>query len=80
MRPHIFETYEDLEKYLRQFVNFHGDPAPYDFVGAFHLFLAILDSLGRHHLDADVESLKECGVTLSREQWAFIEKLRLLEQ
>ena len=80
MRPDILNTYEDLEKYLREFVNFHGDPAPYDYVGAFHLFLAILDNLARNHLDADLESLKECGVHLSPEQRAFIEKLRTLDE
>jgi hypothetical protein len=38
------ETFEELEQYVREFVNFHGDPAPYDFGGAVALLLALLNT------------------------------------
>lgn len=46
-------TYEELEAYLRQFINFEGSSSQYDFVGAFHLFLALLDNLAVNpsHID-----------------------------
>ncbi|HQX51050.1 MAG TPA: hypothetical protein PLR25_14145 [Planctomycetaceae bacterium] len=68
-------SYEDLEHYLRGFTNFSGDPVPYDFNGAFHLFLAILDNLANHSLDADVEALGENRPWLTEKQLDFLRKL-----
>jgi hypothetical protein len=49
MKIQEVRTYEELQGYLREFSNFLGDPTPYDFIGAFHLFLAILDNLAKNH-------------------------------
>ncbi|WP_339909905.1 hypothetical protein [Symmachiella dynata] len=68
-------SYEDLERYLREFTNFSGDPVPYDFIGAFHLFLAILDNLANHSIDADFEPLEEDPQLLTDEQCKFLGKL-----
>lgn len=68
-------TFEDLEQYLREFTNFSGDPVPYDFNGAFHLFLAVLDNLANHSLDADVEVLGEDRPWLTEKQLDFLRKL-----
>jgi hypothetical protein len=59
MKIEDVRTFEALEKYLKEFRNFHDEPAPYDFNGAFHLFLAILDNLARNHLDVDVAQHEE---------------------
>ena len=69
------KTFEDLEKYLREFTNFSGDPVPYDFNGAFHLFLAILENLANHSLDDDVETLEEDRPWLTEEQRKFLGKI-----
>jgi len=53
------KSFEDLERYLATFANFHGDPVPYDFFGAFTLFLAILDNLAARHLDSEIDGLRE---------------------
>jgi len=66
------QSYDDLERYLREFVNILGDPLPYDFTGAAHLFLAILDNLRIHALDAELEDIGGC---FSVEQAAFLHRL-----
>jgi hypothetical protein len=73
-------TFEELAEYLRGFVNAHGDPAPYDFNGAFHLFLSLLDNLSQHHLDADLEDLSDSAFSFTDRQKAFLDKLRTLER
>ena len=78
MRIEEIRTFEDLERYLREFTNFLGDPIPYDFNGAFHLFLAILDNLARHHLDADLESHEDFRPWFTEGQLRFLEKLQRL--
>jgi hypothetical protein len=72
-------SFGDLERYLREFANFHDEPAPYDFNGAFHLFLAILDNLARNHHDVDVEELEELRPWFTEEQVCFLKKLKRLE-
>lgn len=72
------KTFEELERYLREFTNFAGDPVPYDFNGAFHLFLAILDNLACNHLDADIESHEEFRPWFSEAQGQFLSKLSRL--
>ncbi len=68
-------SFEDLEAYLRGFVNFGGGPVPYDFGGALLLCLALLDNLRANHIDAD---LGDVAGYLSPEQKAFL--LRLAER
>lgn len=65
-------SYEDLLAYLRHFVNFGGDPVPYDFNEVVHLMLAILDNLGHNALEAELEGVAE---SFSDEQAAFFLKL-----
>jgi hypothetical protein len=38
-------SYEELQQYLRRFVNISGDAVPYDFNAVVHLMLAILDNM-----------------------------------
>ena len=45
--------YEELEATLRRWTNVGGDPAPYDFVGMFHLFRACVQNMMEHSMDAD---------------------------
>jgi hypothetical protein len=68
-------SYEDLERYLRHFVNISCDPVPYDFNGVVHLMLALLDNLREHALDAELEDLRD---SLTEEQVEFF--LRLADQ
>ena len=68
-------NYEELCDYLRQFVNAHGDPAPYDFNGVVQLLLATLDNLRQNASDAEIEDI---GASLDDEQAAFL--LRLAKQ
>lgn len=75
MRIEQVKTFEELEEYLREFTNFLGDPAPYDFNGAFHLFLAILDNLATHSLQADVDDLEKDPPPLAEKQVDFLRKL-----
>lgn len=69
------DTFEDLEKYLREFHNFHDEPAPYDFNGAFHLLLAILENLARHSTAADVDEHIECKPWFTDQQLRFLQQL-----
>ena len=78
MKIEQVRSFEDLERYLREFSNFSGEPVPYDFNGAFRLFLAILDNLARHHLDTDIESLEEFRPCLDENQRQFLNKLNRL--
>jgi hypothetical protein len=66
------ETFQDLEQYLREFVNFHGDPAPYDFSGSAALMLASLNNLREKALSAELESLPE---SLTDDEALFILQL-----
>jgi hypothetical protein len=75
LTPADIKSFEDLERYLAAFANFHGDPMPYDFVGAFALFVAMLDNLAANHVDADLEGLAETGPPLTDGQRAFLLKL-----
>jgi hypothetical protein len=60
---------------LKEFRNFRDEPGQYDFNGAFHLFLAILDNLARNHLDVDVEEHEELRPWIAEEQRVFLKKL-----
>jgi hypothetical protein len=68
-------SFEELEAYLRGFVNISGEPVPYDFGGVLLLWLALLDNLRANHIDAD---LGDVAGYLSPEQAAFL--LRLAER
>lgn len=65
-------SYEDLLAYLRHFVNFRGDPVPYDFDGVVHLMLATLDNLSHNASEAELEDM---AGSFSDEQAAFPLKL-----
>lgn len=78
MRIEEVRTDEDLQRYLGEFTNLLGDPVPYDFNGAFQVFLAILGNLARHHLDADLESHEEFRPWFTDEQRTFLKKLERL--
>jgi hypothetical protein len=78
MKIQEVRTYEELQGYLREFSNFLGDPTPYDFIGAFHLFLAILDNLAKNHIDADLESAEEFRPWFNEEQFRFLQQLERL--
>jgi hypothetical protein len=73
------DTFEELEDYLRGFINFHGrGEVYYDFVGTFVLFEALVDNLSRYSLPADLESLaeiKDAEPILNRVQIRFLRQL-----
>jgi hypothetical protein len=66
------QSYEDLQAYLRGFVNFDGAPVPYDFNGTVHLLLALLDNLRANATEADLEDIRG---SFTDEQAAFFLKL-----
>ena len=68
-------SFEALENYLKEFRNFRDEPTQYDFNGAFHLFLAILDNLARNHHDVDVEGHEELRPWFTEEQRGFSRKM-----
>jgi hypothetical protein len=70
--PVTFASYEELEAYLREYRNGHGDPVPYDVVGVFHLLLALVDNLRENHIEADLEQFAD---GIEPEQLVFLEKL-----
>ena len=78
MKIEQVKTFEDLEQYLREFTNFSSDPVPYDFIGAFLLFRAILDNLARNSLEADIEELAEAKPCFSEDQLEFLRRLDCL--
>jgi hypothetical protein len=78
MKIESVRTYEALEQYLKEFRNFQDEPAGYDFNGAFHLFLAVLDNLARNHLDVDLDEHEEGRPWFTTEQRAFLKKLERL--
>lgn len=78
MKIEQVKSFEDLEQFLREFINFSGDPCPYDFNGAFHLFLAILDNLSRNYDDADIESHEKCRPWFNDDQRQFLSNLNRL--
>jgi hypothetical protein len=54
-----FASYEQLERYLRDFTNFGGGPVPYDFNGVLRLLLAVADNLrDNSYLDAHAEDIQ----------------------
>ena len=75
MKIENVRSYEAMVLYLREFRNFHDEPGPYDFNGAFHLLLAILENLARHHLEGDVEEQEELRPWFTEEQLHFLKKL-----
>ena len=58
MKIRDLQTFEQLETYLREFTNAHGDAVPYDFVGAYSLFLAIVENLAQYGLESDLQRMK----------------------
>lgn len=85
MRLEQVNTYEQLESFLRNFVNFHGDPAPYDFNGLLHLVLAGVDSLRENATEQD---FLDFSASITDEQAEFLatmlsrrtESIRQLEE
>ena len=67
-----FDRYEELQAYLRGFVQFGGDDPPYDFNGIVHLMLALLDNLRSNALEADLEDVRG---SFTDDQAAFFLKL-----
>lgn len=67
-----FNTYEDLQVFLRNFINFHEDSGQYDQNGLVHLMLAILDNLRANALEVDLE---EIGYAFEDDQTAFFLKI-----
>ena len=53
-----FQSYEELEEFLRSWRNWHGE-GDYDFTGMVHLLAACLGNLNEHALEADLEDLAE---------------------
>ncbi len=52
---------DDVRRFIRQYVNGHGDPAPYDVNGVIHLALAALDNLAERGIKADWEQLADAA-------------------
>jgi hypothetical protein len=67
-----FQSHAELRAYLRDLVNFTGDPVPYDFNTVVHLMLALLDNLRDHALEAELEAI---GESMTLEQATFFRKL-----
>ena len=66
------QSYGALQAYLRGFVNFGGDPVPYDFNSTVHLMLALLDNLRAHALEVELEDSRG---SFTDEQAAFFLKV-----
>jgi len=73
-----FNRYEDLQAYLRRFINFGGDPVPYDFNGTVHLMLALLENLRDNALDAELEEIR--GSFTDDQATFFLKLAKHLEQ
>jgi hypothetical protein len=67
-----FDRYAELREYLRGFINFGGDPVPYDVNGVVHLVLALLDNLRANALPAE---LQQISGAFTDEQAAFFLQL-----
>jgi hypothetical protein len=68
-------TYEDLERFLREFVNFGEDVGQYDFNGALYLLRALLENLATNCCDGDDEVLGYFREELKPEHKQFLKKL-----
>jgi hypothetical protein len=68
-------TYEDLERFLREFVNFGEDVGQYDSNGALYLLRAVLENLSSNYCDGDDEVLDDFCRELTPEQKQFLKKL-----
>lgn len=66
------DSYEQLVDYLREFVNWQGEVAPYDAVGVTHLLGALLDNLHRHGIEADFVEMQE---RLTSDQEAVLRRI-----
>jgi hypothetical protein len=65
------DSFEELKTYLRQFTTW-GDRGGFDFCGATHLLMAIMDCIRLTANDAELEEMREL---LDEEQVAFIVRL-----
>ncbi len=74
MRLDDVHSYADLEKYLREFINWFDDPVPYDFHGVVRLLLAALDNLQKNALEAELEDV---GYFLNDSQREYLAKLAI---
>jgi hypothetical protein len=52
------EKYETLEKYLQDWINFHGEGG-YDFNGALNLLAAILRNMKKNAIESDFDELHD---------------------
>jgi len=49
------KSYEQLQNYLKSFINWRGDVGPYDFGAVANLLGALLDNIREHAQDIEVE-------------------------
>ena len=66
------KTYEQLEDFLRTFVNWHGDPVPYDFNGLLHLVLAGVENL---RVNATNQDFLDYACSITDDQALFLRRL-----
>lgn len=64
-------TYEDLERFLHDWINFLGE-GPYDTIGITNLFLACAENMRENFNDYDLESVQGHA---DSQQIAFLERL-----
>ena len=74
MRIQEISTFDELLAYLRDFANFGGGPVPYDFLGTYLLFEALLTNLSERSIDQDVLDLAE-SYRLDERQRKFLKRL-----
>jgi hypothetical protein len=67
-----FASHDEFVAFLRSATGWRGDEPPFDTVGLFHAFLALLDNLRENALPAEVADL--CSI-LSPDQIAFLRTL-----
>jgi len=51
-------TYKELEKYLKEWINFSGDVVNYDVLGVFSLISSLLENLSNHEGEVDFNEFK----------------------
>ena len=70
---HSFQSYESFLTFLRTTSGWHGpEEPPYDAIGMFHAFAALLDNLRENSNPAEQETFREL---LSEEQRQFLRQL-----
>jgi len=72
MQLSAINSFEQLANYLRTFVNWSGDAAPYDSGGIASLLGALLDNIRTQAIESDFEEMKE---RLTAEQIATLQRI-----